>query len=109
MFYEDLDLNLRFHKTSYYALYVPDAVIHHDPSRTIEDGQFTDKYVQHKARNWFAFMRRHAPLWKQLTFCSVGAPLILARMLRRKDGTSFFRKLAGLLPGVYDARRNRHH
>ena len=105
--YEDLDLSLRIYKASYYALYVPDAVIYHDPSQTFEGGQFTQKYAQHKARNWFLFMRRHAPVWKQLAFWLVGAPLILVRMLLRKNETGYIGKLRGFLRGIYDMRHNR--
>jgi GT2 family glycosyltransferase len=104
--YEDLDLSLRIFEAEYYALYVPDAVIYHDPSQTFESGQFTEKYAQHKARNWFLFMRRHAPAWKQLAFWIVGAPLILVRMLRSNDEIGFFRKLGGLLRGMFHVRRN---
>lgn len=107
--YEDLDFSLRIYKASNYALYIPDAVIYHDPSQTFEGGLFTQKYAQHKARNWFLFMRRHAPVWKQAAFFFIGVPLIFVGMLRRKDEIGFFRKVRGMLRGALDARRNRHH
>jgi GT2 family glycosyltransferase len=101
--YEDLDLSLRIMREGYYGLYVPKALIYHDPSRTtFEDGVFTERYAKHKTRNWFLFMMRHASLSEKLSFIFIGVPFILSRMIvkeSRKGNIAFFK---GLFLGLVD-------
>jgi GT2 family glycosyltransferase len=99
---EDLDFSLRLYKAGYYALYVPQAVAFHEVSHTFEGGQYTQKYARHKARHWFVFLRRHAPLIEQLGFIFVGAPYRIVHIVIREAKNRNLVALNGLLRGFLD-------
>jgi len=94
--YEDLDFSLRISRAGYYALYVPEAVAYHEVTQTFEGGNYTERYVSHKARNWFFFLRRHASISQQLGFILVGAPYRFARAVLREGRKGNLRALSGL-------------
>ena len=73
---EDLDFGFRVREAGYAALYIPDAVIFHDPSpgRTVSQGQYSETYASYRARHWLRFMRRHASPLQQAGFFIIGAP-----------------------------------
>jgi GT2 family glycosyltransferase len=100
--YEDLDFSLRISTAGYYALYVPQAVAYHDVSQTFEAGKYTKRYVSHKARNWFLFMRRHASVGEQLAFVFLGAPYRLIRAAIREGKQGNLSALIGVLRGTLD-------
>jgi O-antigen biosynthesis protein len=100
--YEDLDFSLRISKAGYYALYVPDAVAYHEVSQTFEGGNYTEKYVSQKAKNWFLFMSRHASATEQLGFIFWGAPYRLIRAVIRETRNGNFRALVGVPRGLLD-------
>jgi GT2 family glycosyltransferase len=102
---EDLDFGFRVAKAGYYGLYVPQSVVFHDtrPGRTFEGGAYTQTYASHRARNWFAFMRRHASPLQQLGFLVVGVPYLLSGFLvRQSKRGNLFRALGGLARGTFD-------
>jgi GT2 family glycosyltransferase len=102
---EDLDFSLRLYKAGYYALYVPQALAFHEVSHTFEGGRYTELYARHKARHWFLFLRRHAPLIEQAAFVCIGAPYRMARMLIREGRRGNLRALLGALRGLRDSWR----
>jgi GT2 family glycosyltransferase len=107
---EDLDFGLRAVAAGYHGLYVPSAVIYHDPTpgRTFEGGEYTRDYASHRSRNWFQFMARHATPAQKLGFYLVGGPYRLARLLTREARSGNLRAaLGGLARGLLTFRRSR--
>jgi GT2 family glycosyltransferase len=105
--YEDLDLSLRIARAGYHALYIPQARSYHTVSQTFEGGQYTQRYVKQKARNWLLFMRRHASVPQQLAFLCVGAPSRLLRAVAREATRGNLRALTGVGRGFLDVLRLR--
>lgn len=99
---EDLDFSLRAIRAGYRCLYVPEAVIWHDPSQTFEEGRYTEKLVRHKTRHWRVFLRRHAPWWKRVAFYAVGVPIVLLRMALREGGKGNWGAFRGVLRAILD-------
>jgi hypothetical protein len=106
---EDLDFSLRVYQAGYYALYVPGAVIFHDPTQTFEAGVYSETYARHKTRHWFLFMRRHASLMEQLGFIGLGIPFLVLRAMIREGRKGNIGALNGLLGGVLDFWRSPVH
>jgi GT2 family glycosyltransferase len=100
--YEDIDFSLRIAKAGYYAVYVPQAVAYHEVSQTFEGGNYTERYVSQKARNWFLFMRRHASLVEQLGFIFLGAPYRVVRAAIREGKKGNLTALNGVRRGLID-------
>jgi GT2 family glycosyltransferase len=100
--YEDIDFSLRIAKAGYYALYIPQAVAYHEVSQTFEGGNYTERYVSQKAKNWFLFMRRHASLGEQLGFIFWGAPYRLVRAVIRETRKGNLTALIGVRRGLLD-------
>jgi GT2 family glycosyltransferase len=99
---EDLDFSLRLARAGYYALYVPGAVVFHEVSHTFGGGSYTEGYARLKARHWFVFMRRHAPLHEQLAFFCVGAPYRLLRLIIREVKRGNVAAVRGIGRGLAD-------
>jgi GT2 family glycosyltransferase len=97
---EDLDFSLRARKAGYYGLYVPEAVVLHEKTQTFEGGQYTEEYLKHKTRHWFAFMRRHASLPEKIAFYTLGGPWTFARMIIREARKGNLSALKGLMRAV---------
>jgi GT2 family glycosyltransferase len=97
---EDIDYSLRLQKAGYRALYVPEAVGYHRVSHTFGGGRYSEEYAQHKARNWFTFLRRHAPLHQKLGFFLISAPLLVLRMIIREGRQGNFGAIRGMLRGL---------
>jgi GT2 family glycosyltransferase len=97
---EDLDFSLRAQKAGYYALYVPEAVVLHERSKTFENKQYTEKYLSVKTRHWFTFMRRHASPAEKLAFYLIGGPYTFARMVLRESRKGNITALKGLVRRV---------
>jgi GT2 family glycosyltransferase len=104
---EDLDFSLRLRQAGYYALYIPQALAFHEVSHSFEGGQYTQIYARHKARHWFVFLRRHAPLIEQLGFMIVGAPYRSVRMLIREGSKGNLAAVSGVLRGFLEFWRSR--
>ena len=107
---EDLDFGLRAVAAGYHGRYVPEAVIHHDPTpgRTFEGGEYTRDYARHRSRNWFQFMERHATLPQKLGFYLVGGPYRFSVLLIREARKgNLAAAVGGLVRGLVTFRRSR--
>lgn len=87
---EDLDFSMRVRRLGYRALYVPNAVVYHEPSQTFEGGSYTTNYASRKAANWLLFVRKHASPGQALAFFLLGLPAALVR--------SSLRIVIGMIP-----------
>jgi GT2 family glycosyltransferase len=83
---EDLDFGLRAARAGYHGLYVPESVIHHDPTpgRTFEGGDYSRTYASHRSKHWFQFMSRHASPWQKAGFFLIGGPYRLFVLVFRE-------------------------
>jgi GT2 family glycosyltransferase len=99
---EDLDFSLRMQKAGYRALYVPGSVVYHEVSHSFEGGDYTEKYARKKARNWFIFMKRHAPLHQKFAFYFLGVPFLVVRVIIREGTSGNLSALRGLARGMLD-------
>lgn len=99
---EDLDFGLRARAAGYYGLYVPQAVVYHEPApgHTFGGGMQSAAYVENKSKLWFRFMSRHATIWQWVAFCLLGAPLGLVRMTVREAKRGNLKALIGVLRGA---------
>jgi len=104
---EDIDFSLRLQEAGWLAWYVPRAVVYHEVSHSFEGGDYSELYARNKARNWFVFMRRHAPAHQKLAFWLLGAPYLLARVIVREGRAGNFGAVAGLARGALDFLRRR--
>lgn len=105
---EDLDLGLRLAREGWRALYVPTAVIEHDPTpgKTFEGGQYTQRWASNRARQWFIFMNRHATLPQKAAFWCVGAPWTMLRLAWREARRgNLVTAIRGLVAGAASSRR----
>lgn len=102
---EDIDYSLRLQKAGYRALFVPEAVGYHRVSHTFGGGRYSEEYAKHKARNWFTFLRRHAPLHHKLGFFLVSAPLLVLRLIVRESRRGNFGAIRGMLRGIVETVR----
>ena len=98
---EVLDFSLRLQKAGFRPLYVPRAVAYHAVSHTFGEG-YHEEYARHKARHWFAFMRRHASMAEQLGFFLYGIPVLLVRVALREGRKGNFAAILGLARGILD-------
>lgn len=98
---EDLDFSLRLARAGYTALYTPRAVAYHQVSHTFGSG-YNEQYARNKARHWFVFMRRHAPLLQQVGFFTIGAPYLAIRLVAREARRGNLKALRGTLRGMLD-------
>jgi len=99
---EDIDFSLRLQKAGYRALYIPQAVVYHEVSHSFEGGDYTELYARNKARNWFLFMKRHAPLHQKLAFYLFGVPFLVGRVVVREGRSGNFGAVLGLFRGALD-------
>lgn len=99
---EDLDFSLRLTDAGYRALFVPAALAYHAVSHTV-GSDYDEHYARHKARHWFLFMKRHAPLWKRAVFLAVTAPILFAGILVREVARGNGVAVRGMLRGGLDA------
>ena len=99
---EDLDFSLRLQGAGYTALYVPEALAYHEVSHTFGGGRYSEAYAQHKARNWFRFLLRHAPLHQKLAFFLLSAPFLVLRVIVREGRNGNFGAIRGVARGVLD-------
>jgi GT2 family glycosyltransferase len=104
---EDLDYSLRLQRTGYFALYVPEAVAYHEVSHTFGGGAYSEEYAKHKARNWFTFLLRHAPLHQKIGFFCLSAPFLVLRLIVREGKKGNFGAISGMLRGIFDIARRR--
>ena len=102
---EDIDYSLRLQKTGHRALFIPEAVGYHRVSHTFGGGRYSEEYAKHKARNWFTFLLRHAPLHQKLGFFLVSAPALVLRLIVREGRQGNFGAIRGMLRGVIDIAR----
>lgn len=102
---EDLDYSLRLQKAGYRALFVPDAVGYHHVNHTFGGGRYSEEYAKYKARNWFAFLLRHAPLHHKVGFFLISAPILVLRMIVREGRQGNFSAIRGMLNGLTSAIR----
>lgn len=105
---EDLDFGFRVREAGYTALYIPEAVIYHDPSpgKTISQGQYTEMYASYRSKHWLRFMRRHATAMQRAGFYAIGAPYLLLRVLVREGRKGNFSAIKGLIRGGWDSARS---
>lgn len=99
---EDLDFSLRAIRAGYRCLYIPRALIWHDPTQTFEGGKYTANLVRHKGRQWLLFLHRHAPPWKRLAFYAIGVPVLLVRMVIREGRRGNLGAVRGVLRAARD-------
>jgi GT2 family glycosyltransferase len=104
---EDLDYSLRLQKAGYRALYAPQAMAYHAVSHTFGGGRYTEAYARHKARNWFHFMLRHAPVHQKLVFLFVSAPVLALRLLVREGRRGNLGAVRGVLRGMSEFVRSK--
>jgi GT2 family glycosyltransferase len=104
---EDLDFGLRLRRAGYRALYVPGAIVYHEPvcGRTHTGGQYSQLYVQSKTRHWFRLLRTHASIGQQLGFALVGVPYLMVRATLRETRRGNLGALKGFLAGARDSLR----
>jgi GT2 family glycosyltransferase len=101
---EDLDYSLRLQKAGYRALYCPRALAYHAVGHTFGGGRYTEAYARHKARNWFVFLRRHAPLHQKLGFLLISAPFLVLRLVVREGLSGNFGAVRGVVRGLLELR-----
>lgn len=99
---EDLDFSLRLQRAGHRALYVPESVVYHRVSHSFGGGEYTEAYAQHKVRNWFTFMFRHARIDQQLAFFLAGVPYLAARVIVREGRKGNLSSFRGLLRGLFE-------
>jgi GT2 family glycosyltransferase len=99
---EDLDFSLRLQKAGHEALYAPQALAYHAVSHTFGGGRYSEAYAQHKARNWFRFLLRHAPLHQKLAFFILSAPFLMLRIIVREGRSGNLGAVRGIARGVRD-------
>jgi GT2 family glycosyltransferase len=99
---EDLDYSLRLQKDGHTALYAPQAVAFHEVSHTFGGGRYTEAYARHKARNWFHFLLRHAPLHQKLAFLFFSAPWLVLRLIVREGRSGNLGAVRGVVVGLVD-------
>ncbi len=81
--YEDMDFSLRLQANGWGCVYVPEAEILHENTRTLETGRYTIVNAVRKARNWLLFLFRHAPPLSRLAFLLAGIPRLVLRRFGR--------------------------
>ncbi len=99
---EDLDFSLRLQKAGYRSIYVPQAVAYHEVSHTFGGGRYTEAYARHKARNWFRFLLRHAPLHQKLAFLFISAPFLALRLIVREGKSGNLGAIRGMARGLVE-------
>lgn len=102
---EDLDFGLRARNVGFYGLYVPEAVVYHEPrpGRTFGGSGYTAEYARNKARLWLHFLHRHGSLRDRALFYAIGLPAGLLRRTARELRAGNLRGIAGLARGAFDA------
>jgi GT2 family glycosyltransferase len=98
---DDLDFSLRITKAGYDVWYVPTAVAYHEVSHTYSP-DYNEVYARQKAKNWFVFLRRHAPLHKRLGFYCIGIPYLALGVFARQARGKNLRAFRGLTRGMFD-------
>ena len=96
---EDLDFSLRMQSAGYKALFVPQAVAYHEVSHSY-GGDYNEVYAQHKARQWFLFMKRHATPGQKAAFYLFGAPYMGLKMAIREGRKGNLASVRGILRGA---------
>ena len=83
---EDLDLGMRIKAANYLSWYVPEAVVYHEPhpGRTFGGGGYSQAYANNRAKQWFRFMKRHAPFIGKIGFYALGAPFLISKIIIRE-------------------------
>lgn len=104
---EDIDYSLRLQKAGHAALFIPEAVGYHRVMHTFGGGRYSEEYAKHKARNWFVFLKRHAPLHHKIGFFCVSAPLLVLRLVIRESRQGNFGAIRGMLRGLTGILRGR--
>ncbi len=99
---EDLDYSLRLQKAGYQSLYVPRAMAYHAVNHTFGGGRYTEAYARHKARNWFKFLLRHAPLHQKIGFFTLSAPLLALRLVVREGRKGNLGAVRGMASGLVE-------
>jgi len=97
---EDLDFSARIVRAGHRCVYVPDAVIYHDPTQTFGQGQYTASYAQKKAENWRRFLARHGLFHQKVLFYVIGMPFAATATVFRLLRQGNFGAIAGLLRGA---------
>ena len=103
---EDLDFSLRMQAAGYKALFMPQAVAYHEVSHSY-GGDYNEVYAQHKARQWFLFMKRHASLGQKLAFYFLGAPYMGLKMMIREARRGNITAVRGIIKGALGYFRSR--
>lgn len=102
---EDLDFGLRAVASGYHGLYVPGAIVYHEPEpgRTFESGRYTERYASNRVRHWLELMRRHASLAEKTGFFLLGGPYLMTMLLTREWRRGNLRAtIRGLVRGLVD-------
>lgn len=97
---EDLDLSARIVQSGYRCVYVPEAVIYHEPTQTFGQGKYTGAYARKKAENWRRFLSRHGRLHQKFLFYTVGAPFSAGAAIFRELRRGNFAAIGGLIRGA---------
>lgn len=102
---EDLDFGLRARRAGYHALFVPEAVVYHEPrpGKTFVGPGYSAAYARNKARLWMIFLRRHASAWDRARFYGFGAPIGVLRRASRELLRGNPGALSGLFRGALDS------
>jgi GT2 family glycosyltransferase len=97
---EDLDFSLRIRKSGFRVLYVPSALVYHEPGRTLVGTRYDEAYAARKARTWMLLLRKHASVPEKIGFFLVGVPLAFLRVLSREGRAGGLKALRGLWRGT---------
>lgn len=102
---EDLDLGLRLVDAGYHGLFIPEAVVYHEPrpGRTFGGSGYSAAYARNKARLWLRFLHRHGSPLDKAIFYALGLPAGLATRTYREIRAGNIRGIAGLARGAADA------
>lgn len=102
---EDLDFGLRVKEAGLLGLYVPEAVVYHQPrpGKTFTGSGYSSAYARNKARLWLRLLHRHGTAADKLRFYGVGMPMGVARRVISEVRRGNVGAVVGLARGALDA------
>lgn len=101
---EDLDFVYRVKKRNFRSVYVPEAIIYHDPNpgHTFTEGKINATYMQLKTRNWIIFLRKHSPLYQKIIFFFVTSPISFIIIVVREIIKGNFSAVRGMFSSLFE-------
>jgi hypothetical protein len=101
---EDLDFVYRLKKRNLRSVYVPQAVIYHDPDpgHTFTGGKVNETYMKLKTRNWMIFLKKHSPVSQKFLFIFVTSPVNFVIIVIREIFKGNFSAVWGMFLGLLE-------